>query len=649
MCRKLFYVVLSSILFQTNIQSQIVHIDNSGKQQTFDTKVFESAKPADIKLKAVPVGNVTLLPGLFQQRYELNKKYVMSLDNDKLLQNFYFEAGLEKGYIMVQRQEQGLDDFYWGWESPMNQLRGHFLGHWLSSAAYIYAETKDEEVKAKADKVVAELALCQQANGGQWIGSIPQKYMDFIANGHHIWSPQYTLHKTLMGLYDMYTQTGSEQALEVMENFADWFHAWTDTLIAHNNAAATYKGETSGMLEIWADLYGLTKEKKYLDLMERYGNPDIFQEFQQGKDALSNNHANASIPWSQGSARVYEVTGNEYWKNVTLAFWKNAVDERESFCTGGQNCGEHWIPKGELPHFIGQNNQEHCTVYNMIRTADYLYRWTGDQKYADYIEKNIYNGILAQQNPNTGMVAYFLPMGAGYTKGGEKGWGTPTRDFFCCHGTLVQAHTRYQELIYFESNDGISVSQYIPSQLQWNRNNTNVLITQNFKAYEWNNEYDISRWNVVLTVKTDKPVEFSLDLRLPAWLKEKAVITVNGERQSVSAINGTQRITRTWNNDEVLIEFPTEVSMEQLPNSKNQYAFMEGPIVLAGLCDTDVPLRGDVKNPATLLSREYEQQYRVARWKQSHYNTINQQRNIRFVPLYEVADEPYTLYFPISK
>lgn len=649
MVRKFYCLAIFAFLFYVNSFAQIVYINNAGEEKHFDTSVFNSEIEASIKYNSIPAANVKLLPGLFQQRYELNKKYVMSLNNDKLLQNFYFEAGLEKGYIMVQRHEQGVDDFYWGWDSPMNQLRGHFLGHWLSAAAYMYAETKDEEIKAKADKIVAELALCQEANGGQWVGSIPEKYMDFIANGHHIWSPQYTLHKTLLGLYDMYMQTGSEQALGVMENFADWFHAWTDRLIVENNSASTYKGETSGMLEIWANLYGLKKEKKYLDLMERYGNPNIFQELQQGKDALSNNHANASIPWSHGSARIYEVTGNEYWRNVTLAFWKNAVDERESFCTGGQNCGEHWIPKGKLPHFTGENNQEHCTVYNMIRTADYLYRWTGDPKYADYIEKNIYNGILAQQHPKTGMIAYFLPMGAGYTKGGEKSWGDPTKDFFCCHGSLVQAHTRYNELIYFESNEGISVSQYIPSELKWNKNNTDVTITQNFKAYEWNNDYDVSRWNVVFSIKTDKPIEFNLDLRLPKWLKEKAIIKVNGVPQTVAMINGTHSINRIWNNDKITIEFPTELSLEPLPNSKNKFAFMEGPIVLAGIVDTDIPLKGDIKNPTSILFREYEQQYRVARWKQSHYNTINQEQNIRFVPLYEIADERYTIYFPISK
>ena len=86
------------------------------------------------------------------------------------------------------------------------------------------------------------------------------------------------------------------------------------------------------MLEIWANLFGLTKKQKYLDLMERYGNPDLFQSLLKGEDALSNEHANASIPWSHGSARTYEVTGNSHWRDITMGFWKNAVIDRESFC-----------------------------------------------------------------------------------------------------------------------------------------------------------------------------------------------------------------------------------------------------------------------------------------------------------------------------
>ncbi|MCX7985473.1 MAG: glycoside hydrolase family 127 protein [Bacteroidales bacterium] len=647
--RKQFTLITMALLMLVRINAQVIYVNNAGEQIKFDKTLFRFDSQAEVKLKPIPISQVRLLPSLFSQRYELNKKYLMSLENDKLLQNFYYEAGISKTGNIMLNKDINYKDFYWGWDSPMNQLRGHFLGHWLSAAAYLYAETKDEEVKAKADKIVAELAECQRINGGEWAGSIPEKYFDLMANGYQIWSPQYTIHKTLMGLWDMYAMTGSQKALEVLEKFADWFHRWTGRQVANNNAGAVYGGEACGMLEIWANLYGLTHHQKYLDLMERYGNPGLFQSLLKGEDALSNEHANASIPWSHGSARIYEVTGNPYWRNITLAFWKNAVDDRGYYCTGGQNAGEYWIPPHKLADFMCQNNQEHCTVYNMIRLASYLFRWTGEVKYADYIERNTYNGILAQQNQYTGMVAYFLPIAAGYTKGGEKGWGTPSMDFWCCHGTLVQAQTRYAEYIYFENNNGLVISQYIPSELNWSKDNIAVNFRQDFVAHEYNRIPDGSRWRIKCSLKAEKPILFSLQLRMPWWAKSQVDIKINGSTYNAKVINGYINITREWGNDQLLIEFPTRLYTEPLPGKKELYAFMEGPIVLAGIIDKEVTLKGDVNKPETMLTREYEHEYKIFPWKQSHYITVGQPQSIRFVPLYEITDERYTIYFPIQK
>lgn len=539
-------------------------------------------------------------------------------------------------------------DFHWGWESPNSQLRGHFLGHWLSAAAYLYAETGDSSVKEKADRIVDELALCQKNNGGEWAGSIPEKYLRLMADGQPIWSPQYTLHKTLMGLYDMYVITGSKKALEILDKFADWFHRWSGEMVKEGKSGAVYGGETSGMLEIWADMLAVTGNKKYLDLMERYGSPGMFQELMEEKDALSCQHANASIPWTHGAARAYEVTGDPYWKEVTLAFWREAVLERESFCTGGQNAGEFWIPAGHLAEFAGENNQEHCTVYNMIRTADYLYRWTGESRYADYIERNIYNGLLAQQHPGTGMVAYFLPMGGGYHKGGEKGWGHPTMDFFCCHGTLVQAQTRYLEYIYFTSDAGLTVSQYIPSDLDWSFDGKKVVVSQDFSVKDFGSDFGENRWRMNINVKAESPVGFSLTLRVPWWVKGKPVVKVNDEDVKSAVKEGYLTINREWNDDKVFVEFPTELYTEPLPGLKDAYAFMEGPIVLAAIADQEVLLHGDPSKPETILAPEYHQQYKSIRWQQSHYRTLNQDMTIRFVPLYEIADEPYMIYFQVK-
>jgi len=633
----------------TATHAQIIYIDDSGNQTQASSARFSKQKEPAYALKPVPLEDVRLTGSLFADRYQLNRNYMMSLDNFKLLQNFYNEAGSEKTRDVMVGKNGDLSGSYWGWESPNCQLRGHFLGHWLSAAACMYAETGDEGVRQKADQIVDELAECQRLNGGEWVGSIPQKYLYLMADGENIWSPQYTLHKTLMGLFDMYRWTGSRKAFDILDKAADWFHRWTKEMTEKGKASAVYGGETSGMLEIWANMYAETHAQKYIDLMQSYGSPYIFAQLEKGEEALSCNHANASIPWSHGAARMYEVTGNDDWRRLTLAFWKDAVKDRESFCTGGQNAGEHWIPKGELAKFVGENNQEHCTVYNMMRTADYLLRWTGDVEYADYIERNLYNGILAQQHPQTGMVAYFLPMAAGYTKGGEKGWGDPTMDFYCCHGSLVQAQTRYPAYIYYQSKQGLFISQYIPSSLKWKSGGTDVTVSQSFAAQEWTDQYNASRWRMKIKVKAASPTAFDLQLRLPWWLREKAIVRINGEAQKVDRLNGILTLSRTWNDDEVYVEFPNRLYTEPLPGQKNTVAFMEGPIVLAGITDEDLTLKGDVHRPESILQSEYNQEYKAIRWTQSHYKTVGQQHNIRLVPLYEIGNEKYEIYFQVGR
>lgn len=656
--QKTLTLAAATLLTAGSLHAQIIYIDDSGRGNDPYASAghFTYRGDAPHALTSLSPQAIRLKAGLFSERYELNRAYMMMLEPTKLLQNFYAEAGLNKEFMVGK--EGKMDDFYWGWESLSGQLRGHFLGHYLSACAYTWAETGDDAMRQRAEFIVSELARCQEINGGEWVGSIPEKYMRLMAEGRPMWSPQYTLHKTLMGLYDVYAVMGNKQALEVLDKFANWFHRWTDEMIGQNNAAAIMNGETSGMLEIWANMFGLAHtdkslsldENKYRDLMERYGNPWIFTQLMKGEDALTCDHANASIPWSHGAARCYEVTGDKYWLDVAQAFWRCAVEERESFCTGGQNAGEHWIGKGKMATFAGENNQEHCTVYNMMRTADYLLRLTGDVKYADYIERNLYNGILAQQHPQTGMVAYFLPMASGYTKGGEKGWGTPTMDFYCCHGSLVQAHNRYPTYVYYTNDDAsqLTVSQYVPSTIQWQTAGKGVTVEQDFEGNQWNKNWDADRFRIHINVKVEGKARFGLRIRLPWWLDKKATVTVDGSAVSVAQLHGFMTIDREWSDNEVIVDFADRLWTEPLPGAKNMYAIMEGPIVLAAE-QTETLIKGDAANPSSFLTREVDQQYRTVRWTQSHYRTVGQQSLTRLKPLYEIGDAAYTIYFPMVK
>ena len=601
--------------------------------------------------------NVRVTGGVFRERMNTDKNYLKELDPQCLLQNFYLEAGIiMPGLQMVPDPSNA--NLHWGWEAPLCQLRGHFLGHFLSAASAFVATDNDTDLKVKVDHIVSELARCQELNGGKWVGSIPEKYMDRLAMPEYIWSPQYTMHKTVMGLVDAYRFAGNEQALDIVDNLADWFIGWVDKW-KEKDPQIAYKGEQGGMLEQWTELYSITHKDKYLKLIDAYKDHQIYKRLEGDGDILSDDHANASIPVSHGSARLYEVLDDaeskNYYRRITERFWEDAVTNRGMLATTGANAGEFWIPPKQMGRYIGDNDQEFCTVYNMVRLADYLFRWTGDTAYADYIELAIYNGFLAQQNMHTGMPTYFLPMKAG----SKKKWGSKRNDFWCCHGTMVQSQTLYPELIYYADEEAhcITVSQYIPSETKAVLGNDTVIISQTTDMMSYNNQVffddhcggEKTRWSLKFDIKCEGNEGFDIRFRIPAWSKSAPKVAVKGSDSAQILIeNGYITISNAMCEDmTVNILFDAKVTPVPLPDMPDVCALADGPIVLAGLTDADrgIVYDGDVEN--ALFART-EHTYSTYVWRQNCYTTVGQEKNFELIPLYDVTDETYTLYFTLK-
>jgi DUF1680 family protein len=198
-----------------------------------------------------------------------------------------------------------------------------------------------------------------------------------------------------MGLLDAYRYIGSAKALELAEHWAKWFHRWSASF-SREKMDEILDFETGGMLEIWAELLAITGRSEYRELMDRYTRRRLFDPLLEGSDPLSNMHANTTIPEILGAARAYEVTGEERWLGIAKAYWELAAERLPRSATGGGTTGEIWVPEERLPHRLGEKNQELCTVYNMMRLAEFLLRHTGEARYADYWERNLRNGVLAQ-------------------------------------------------------------------------------------------------------------------------------------------------------------------------------------------------------------------------------------------------------------
>lgn len=595
---------------------------------------------------------VRLLDDELLRRERDNRGYMLRLTRENLMRNYLLEAGLYN--------DTDLDTtIHGGWESPTCALRGHFTGHYLSACAMIWEETGDPEILGRALAMVDDLARCQREHGDGWAGSIPEKYLHWIARGKAVWAPHYTLHKTLMGLVDMAKLAHCQKALEVADAWGGWFDQWT-AQFSREQMDDILDVETGGMLEIWADMLELTGKERYRRLIERYTRNRLFDELLAGRDPLTNMHANTTIPEVLGCARAYEVTGEARWADIVKAYWKCAVTDRGSFATGGQTSGEIWTPKGDVSARLGRKDQEHCTVYNMIRLADVLLRWTGEAQYADYIERNMFNGIMAQgywrhrptngffpTHPLTGLVSYFMPL-----KGGDtKGWGTETTNFYCCHGTLVQANAAHNRYIFYQDGEDIYVCQFFDSDADFTVNGQKV--TLRLRVDQQNGSFMMGSSStarqrigevtskvihnpedlrVVLEVKTDGPARFRLHVRVPEWAGKGPAHFMDVERD-------------TWNDGDSFVHvLPRRLRSEKMAGDPSRVAFLYGPILLAGLTDAEQALHADPARPESALARVNEREWGF--WTQE-FLTVTEEKEIPFIPLYDVGYERYSVYFRV--
>ena len=608
--------------------------------------------------------SVRLREGDFLRREHSNRDYLMKLQTRHLLRNYELEAGRYSG--------RGHDaSAFGGWEDPTCQLRGHFLGHWLSAAALNYYETGDRELLVKTENVLRGLEACQRDNGGEWVCPIPEKYLYWIGKGKGIWAPQYNIHKLFMGLIDVYRYMELKNALEIADKLADWFLRWSGeyTREQFDNILDV---ETGGMLEVWADLLDITKDAKYRTLLDRYYRGRLFEPLLEGKDVLTNMHANTTIPEVLGCARAYEVTGEEKWLRIVECYWKCAVTDRGCFVTGGQTQGEIWTPMQKLKARLGDKNQEHCTVYNMVRLAEFLFRQTKDPAYMHYIEYNVENGLKAQTywqgppykgSPWGGLLTYFLPMKAG----SKKDWSGETDSFFCCHGTMVQANAAWNRRIYYTEGDSLYITMYTGSEASFEMcgqnmrvsirqdymngslmtsSENNALQTVNETARAHANKPDYRKY--IITVHTEAPAEFSLNLRIPDWITRAAIVTVNGEApEKVSDTDKFTVIKRVWNDgDSVTVILPIGIKFIPLPDDPTTGAFRYGPDVLAGITEQERILYIESDRPEDELSQDTEREWGTFR---TLYRTENQDPGINFRRLNDIGYEPYQIYFKIKR
>jgi hypothetical protein len=636
-------IILSAVLAFAASWIAPAHLEALQSQQSPKIKVQDK-----VPSKAYPfeLGDVRLLDGPFREAMVRDQKYLLELDSDRLLHNFRVTAGLPS-----TAQPLG------GWEEPKGELRGHSVGHFLTACSLMYAGTGDARFKDKGNGIVAELAKVQEAmpsrgfNKG-FLSAYPEEFFDRVDKRIRVWAPDYTLHKIMAGLLDMYLYCDNRQALDVVTRMADWVKFRVDRLTDDEQQAAL-ETEHGGMNEVLANLYDVTGNQDYLTTAFKFNHKKLFDQWAAGEDKLDGLHGNTQFPKVIGAFREYQLTGEKRYLDIAGFFWERVALHR-SFATGGNTNGERFFPIDQFSKNLGSSSTETCNTYNMLKLTRQLFGPEPTAEKMDFYERGLFNHILASQDPATGMMCYYVPL----RPGAFKTYSIPNDSFWCCVGTGMENHAKYGDTIFFHDERSLYLNLFIASELSWK--DKGLIVRQETRFPE----EDTAR----LTFQTQKPVRLALRIRYPSWVSSAMTVTINGKSEPVNAKPGSYAaIEREWKNgDTVQIRWPMSLRLEAMPDDPKMIAILYGPIVLAGdlgreglteelrygsnappinrLPSVVVPVFiGDVKD---VLGRVKPA---PAAGGPLNFQTVglSQPQDVRLIPFYKAFDQRYTVYWKV--
>jgi len=520
-----------------------------------------------------PLSDVVLQDKTFKHARDLNIQTLLQYDVDRLLAGFRKIAGLP-----------AKANSYNNWDG----LDGHVAGHYLTAMALNYAATGNAECKKRLDYIIAELQDCEKANAKlypEWaagyIGAVPNsakiwmgvKQGDFSAF-RAAWVPWYNLHKMYNGLRDAWLYTGNESAKQLYLIFCAWGINVVSTL-NETQMQSMLDIEHGGMNEVFADAYQITGEARYMDAAKRFSHRQILDAMAKRNDNLDNKHANTQVPKAIGFQRIAELTGDEAYTIAGEFFWQTVTQNR-TLAFGGNSRREFFPSKASSTDFITEvEGPESCNSYNMLKLTADLFRVHADAKYMDYYERTMYNHILSTQHPEHGGYVYFTPVRPRH----YRVYSSPNKAMWCCVGSGMENHGKYNELIYTHQQDTLYVNLFVASTLNWNA-----------KGFVLEQETEFPELaKTTLRIKEGSGKQ-PIKVRYPSWVAPGALrITINGKQYNHNAIPSSYvSINRVWKKGDIIeVALPMHHEVEQLPYVSDYNAVMYGPILLAAKTGTE--------------------------------------------------------------
>ncbi|MGC1520421.1 MAG: beta-L-arabinofuranosidase domain-containing protein, partial [Steroidobacteraceae bacterium] len=447
----------------------------------------------------------------------------------------------------------------------------------------------------------------------------------------------YTYDKLVGGLMDARRLGGDDSALAALART-------TEAAVPYLPARAVPRNEHAQPGEdfsrhAWDESYtlpenqflawGMTGDRRHLDLGRRFLYDDFFGALARGENALPGKHAYSHVNALSSAARAYLSLGAPLY----LAAAQRGFDmvAAQSFATGGWGPDEHFVvpDSGALRSSLTDQHKSFetpCGAYAHFKLTRYLLRISRDSRYGDSMERVLYNTVLGARPIQPDGHAFYY---SDYTRQARKTF-HPDR-WPCCSGTLPMIAADYAISACFTDSQGIYVNLYVPAQVNWSRNGGAC-------GLSIQTDYPYSA-TVLMTLRLPSTQIFTLNLRIPAWT-QGAAVTINGRLETQAlGVGRFAAIRREWHSgDRIDLNLPLTQRLESIEAAHPETAaLLAGPLVLMRTGDTD----GSAASPVTRASLLAAQPDRSGRHE---WQVRTETGFVTLKPFLDIGTETYSAY-----
>jgi len=306
-------------------------------------------------------------------------------------------------------------------------------------------------------------------------------------------------------------------------------------------------------------------------------------------------HAVRAAYLLSGATDIAGVTEDPELLAAIHRIWLNTTQKR-MFITGGigpSSSNEGFTIDYDLP--TSSAYQETCASIGMAMWNQRLALLYGDARYADYVEKALYNGILDGVSLKGDTFFYQNPLASSGNR-----HRAPWFECACCPPNVLRTIASIGGYAYATSADSVWVSLFIGGSVDCQVGKTKVTLRVT-TDYPWDGAVNIKP-------VIESPAKFGIRLRVPRWCKGASVM-VNGQRVSEPKIeSGYIVLDREWRTGDS-IDYNTPMPVRrveanpQVSTAQGLLAIQRGPIVYClegvdqpvGLNSLALPMDSDLK------------------------------------------------------